>query len=70
MAIIIVNSYDHPSINSHQSPGFLTLKDGATLSFDYLFFNTDSGFYSLCYHDGEVSNIAILPERVEIIKYG
>ncbi len=70
MALIIVDSYDHPSINGHQSKGFVLLKDGASISFDALFYNTDIDLYVLSYEDEQKNNIAILPERIEIIKYG
>lgn len=70
MALIIVESFDHPSINGHQSKGFLILKDGASIAFDSLYFSSENQLYVLNYDDPDKNNIAILPERIEIIKYG
>lgn len=70
MAIIIVNSHDHPAINSHSSKGFLILKNGASVTFDSLFYNAENELYTVSYNDDEKHNIAILPESIEIIKYG
>lgn len=70
MAIILVDSYDHPAINGHQSKGFVLLKDGASISFDTLIFNTDINLYVIGYYDEDRNNIAILPEKVELIRYG
>lgn len=70
MAVIIVDSYDHPSINGHHSKGFVVLKDGASIPFDSLFFNTDIDLYVLSYDNEDQNNVAILPDRIEIIRYG
>jgi hypothetical protein len=70
MPLIIVDSYDHPSINSHSTKGIAILKDGASIAFDTLLYNTDIELYILSYEDEQKSNLAILPERIEVIKYG
>lgn len=70
MPLIIVDSYDHPSINSHSTKGIVILRDGASISFDSLFYDIDTEFYILSYEDKQKNNVAILPERIEVIKYG
>lgn len=70
MPLIIVDDYDHPSINCHKTKGFVYLKDSAVIPFDSLSFNTDIDLYVLSYDEQDKNSVAILPERIEIIKYG
>lgn len=68
MPLILVDDHDHPCINSHQSKGYLILKNGTSLSFDTLYYN-DSCYY-LEYFEDDRSTIVITSNIVEMIKYG